>query len=58
MMTIGNLWWLIVLSVVTVIGVWYWTTTASHRVVERISHEDPKLYNFRFRQKDNRSQHK
>lgn len=39
MFTIGNLWWLIVLSVILVFLVWYWTIRASHRAVERISVE-------------------
>lgn len=49
MFTIGNSWWAIVLAVVLVFVIWYWTIRASHRVVERISSENPKLYNFSFR---------
>jgi len=50
--TIAYLWWPIVLAVVLALVIWYWSTTASHRIVERISAQNPKLYNFRFRQKE------
>lgn len=58
MPTIGGLWWLIVLSVIVVLAIWYWTTAASHRVVERISKEDPRRYNFKFREQEKRKERK
>ena len=39
MFTIGNFWWLIVLSVIVVFLIWYWTICALHRAVEKISAE-------------------
>lgn len=54
MFTIGLLWWLPVLALLLVLGVWYWTLRVSHRAVERISQENPRLYNFRFRAEERR----
>jgi hypothetical protein len=56
MFTIGYLWLLIVLAVAVVFALWYWTVRVSHRSIERISEENPKLYNFSFRVKERRKQ--
>lgn len=56
MFTISYLWWPILLAVVLALVIWYWSITTSHRVVEKISAGNPKLYNFRFREKERREQ--
>ncbi len=51
-LTIGNFWWLIVLAITAVLSIWYWSIRAQHRVVERISRDDPKRFNFKFKVDD------
>lgn len=47
--TFGRYWLLILIAVLAVGYVWYWSALASHRAIERIGQQEQKRFNFSWR---------
>mgnify|MGYP000940635999 CR=1 FL=1 len=48
-LTLGRYWLLIIIAVLAIGGVWYWSALASHRVLERAGQQEQKRFGFSWR---------